>query len=98
MTIKKAAAKGKKKLAVKWKKIKGVSGYRIQYSLKKKFPAKSTVTRTVKGKNAVSVTLKGLKSKKKYYVRVQAYNTGKVSGKSKTVYGKWSAVKSAKTK
>ena len=97
-TIKKAAAKGKKKLAVKWKKIKGVSGYRIQYSLKKKFPAKSTVTRTVKGKNAVSVTLKGLKSKKKYYVRVQAYNTGKVSGKSKTVYGKWSAVKSAKTK
>ena len=41
-----------------------------------------------------SVTIKKLKSKKKYYVKVRAYTNGK-SGK---VYGAWSKVKIIKVK
>ena len=39
-------------------------------------------------------TVKKLKSKKKYYVRVRSYKI--VNGKK--VYGKWSEVKAVKTK
>jgi hypothetical protein len=39
-------------------------------------------------------TVKKLKKSKKYYVKVRAYKTKN----SKTVYSKWSKVKSIKTK
>lgn len=51
------------------------------------------VTRTVKG-NKTKLTLKGLKSKKKYYIRVRAYKT--VS--DMTIYGAYSSKKNIKVK
>ncbi|MGN0277476.1 MAG: glycosyl hydrolase family 95 catalytic domain-containing protein [Hominisplanchenecus sp.] len=74
---------GKGKVKVSWKKVKGASGYEIQYAQNSKF--KNAVTRKAGG-GKTSTTLKKLTSKKKYYVRVRAYkNTA--SGK---VYGAYS--------
>ena len=85
----KLAAK-KKKLNVKWKKISGATGYEVVYATNNKF-TKNEKTVTVK-KN--KVTLKRLKSKKKYFVKVRAYKT--VNGS--TYYGKWSKVVKKKVK
>ena len=71
----------KKQLKVTWKKIKGVK-YQVQYSLKKNM--KNAKTKKNIKKN--SVTLKKLKSNKKYYVRVRAYK--EINGKK--YFGKWS--------
>lgn len=85
----KAAAK-KNALRITWKNQSGVAGYQLQTSLKKSF--KSAKTITVK-KNAKAYTVKKLKAKKKYYVRIRAYKTYKASsGKTKTVYGKWTVI------
>jgi len=80
------------KMTVKWGKNSKASGYKIQYSLKKDFSNASTVT--VKGKDTVSKTIKGLKKGKTYYVRIRTYKTVK----SKTYYSAWSAKKSLKIK
>ena len=45
-----------------------------------------------------SATIKKLKSKKTYYVRVRTYKTTKVNGKTTKVYSSWSKVKTVKTK
>ena len=76
---------GKKQLKVTWKKNSAVSGYQIQYSTSKKFTSAKTVT--VKGYKTTSKTIKSLKAKKTYYVRVRTYKT--VNGKK--VYSDWSA-------
>ncbi|MBR4759222.1 MAG: fibronectin type III domain-containing protein, partial [Lachnospiraceae bacterium] len=81
----------KKAIALKWKKISGAKGYEIQYSTKKNFK-KNSKTKTTK---KVKYTIKSLKKKKTYYVRVRAYKTD-VAGKK--VYGKWSKVKKVKVK
>jgi hypothetical protein len=88
--------KGKKKITVKWKKKKQITGYQIQYSTDKKFK-KNRKTVTVKAKKT-SRTITKLKSKKKYYVRIRTYKTVKSNGKTKKSYSGWSAVKSVKTK
>ena len=72
----------KKKLNVKWKKISGATGYEVMYATNNKF-TKNKKTVTVK-KN--KVTLKRLKTKKKYFVKVRAYK--KANGN--TSYGNWS--------
>lgn len=91
-SIKKVTAKSKA-LAVSWSKKSGVTGYEVQVALKKNF--KSGLKKaTVKGASKTSVTVKTLKAKKTYYVRVRAYK--KVG--SKTYYAAWSAVKTKKTK
>lgn len=80
----------KKSLKVKIKKQSSqTTGYEIQYSTSKKFtsPKSKTTTKT-------SYTIKSLKAKKTYYVRVRTYKT--VSGKK--YYSGWSSVKSKKTK
>ena len=84
----------KKTLKVKWKKVSGVTGYKIQYSTTKKFKKKATKTKTVKGAKKTTVKLKRLKKKKVYYVRICTY---KKSGKPETV-SKWSKAKRKKTK
>lgn len=66
-----------RKLQVKWGKIKGVKKYQVQYSTSKKFAKKKTKTKVVKGNK---VTLKRLKAKKRYYVRVRAVKSSKVYG------------------
>ena len=92
LSIKKLVSK-KKALVVYWNKIADVSGYQIQVATDKKFK-KNKKTVTVAKQNASKKTVKKLKSKKKYFVRVRAYK--KVNGKKS--YGKWSKIKSVKTK
>ena len=89
----KKLGKGKKKFTVTWAKVSGVKGYQIQYSTDKKFK-KNNKSVTVTKQKTTKVTVKNLKSKKKYYVRVRTYKT--VNGKK--VYSSWSKVKSVKTK
>lgn len=89
----KKLSKGKKKFTVTWSKISGVKGYQIQYSTDKKFK-KNNKSVTITKQKTTKATIKKLKSKKKYYVRVRTYKT--VNGKK--VYSSWSKVKSVKTK
>ena len=85
-----SAKNGKgKKLTVKWKKVTGAKGYQLQYAMNKKFKKKKSI-QTKKTK----YTIKKLKKKKTYYIRVRAY---KMNGKKK-VYGRWSTVKKVKIK
>lgn len=87
----------KKSLKIKWKKqTKNVTGYEIWCSTSKKFTKKTTVKKTVKGAKTTSFTVKKLKAKKTYYVKVRTYYKDKATGK--TLYSSWSKVKKAKTK
>ena len=90
--IKKVKA-AKKAVSVEWKKVSGVKGYQIQVATDKKFK-KNKKTATVKKQKTTKVTIKKLKAKKKYYVRIRTYKT--VNGKK--VYSSWSKVKTVKTK
>lgn len=81
------AKAGKRKLTLTWKKISGAAGYQIQVSTKKNFKGAKTITVS---KSKKSYTKKGLKAKKKYYVRIRAYKTYKDANyKTKKAYGKW---------
>ena len=90
--IKKIKA-AKKAVSVEWKKVSGVKGYQIQVATDKKFK-KNKKTVTVKKQKTTKTTVKKLKAKKKYYVRIRTYKI--VNGKK--VYSSWSKVKSVKTK
>ena len=83
----------KKAISVTWKKVSGVNGYEIQLATDKKFK-KNKKTVTIKKQKTTKTTIKKLKAKKKYYVRIRTYKT--VNGKK--VYSSWSKVKSVKTK
>lgn len=76
-------------VTAKWKKISGVKGYQISYSVSRKF---KTEKRKIAKKN--KIIIKKLKKNKKYYVRVRAYKMQN----GKKVYGKWSAIAKIKTK
>lgn len=91
-SINKLTAK-KKALSVKLNKtLKQSTGYEIQYSTSKKFKSAKKVT--IKSYKTSTTTLKKLKAKKTYYVRVRTYKT---VGKTK-YYSNWSNYKSKKTK
>lgn len=90
-TIKKVTSK-KKRLVIKWRRVYGVKGYNIQYSTSKRFKKAKTVN--ISKSSTTSKTIKKLKSKKKYFVRIRTYKT--VSGK--TYQSAWSKAKSKKTK
>ena len=92
-TLKSAKNTKGKKLVVKWKKNTAGNGYQIQYSTSKKF-AKGNKTKTISKNKTTSYTIKKLKKKKTYYVRIRTYK--KVSGK--TYYSGWSSVKKATIK
>ncbi|MBR6392361.1 MAG: fibronectin type III domain-containing protein, partial [Eubacterium sp.] len=63
---------GKKKMTVRWKKqATETTGYEIQYGLKKSFKKAKTVR--IKKNTTLAKTIKKLKSKKTYYVRVRTY-------------------------
>lgn len=83
---------GKKSFRISYQRIYDVSGYQIRYSTDKKF--KKSVKMVKTGKNTIVKTVKKLKKKKRYYVQVRGYK--KIKGK--TIYGKWSAKRSVKTK
>lgn len=90
-TITKLTA-GKNSFKVCYKRLNGAAGYQVQYSTSKKFYKSKTKTVTVKGCRNTSKAIKGLKSNKKYYVKVRAYN------KANTTYGSWSKTKTIITK
>lgn len=60
----------KKGFKINFKRSYQVDGYEIQYSLKKNFKGAKTVTASA---SATAKTVKKLKSKKNYYVRIRAY-------------------------
>ena len=91
-SVKKSKAK-KGSVELTWSKTKGVKGYEIQVATDKKFK-KNKKTVTIKKQKTTKTTVKKLKAKKKYYVRIRTYKT--VNGKK--VYSSWSKVKSVKTK
>ena len=82
--IKKANWKNKTTAKLKFSKVKKAQGYEICYSTKKSF--KKSVTKRVK-KN--TITLKNLKKRKVYYVKVRGYR--KIDGE--IFYSKYSKVK-----
>lgn len=93
-TISKLTPK-KKSFKVNFKNCSNVSDYQIKYSTDKKM----TSSKKVKvSPTASSKTIKSLKSKKTYYVKVRTYKTVNVNGVNKTYYGKWSKAKTVKTK
>jgi len=81
---------GSKKLTVKWKKGKNITGYEVQYSLKSNFKSAKKVT--ISKASTVKTILKNLKANKTYYVRIRTYKTVK----GKKYYSTWSKAKSAK--
>ena len=84
--------KKKHGLIVTWKKVKGIKGYELQYSLKKNF--KGAKTKTIKKVSTTTVAIKKLKRKKKYYVRIRTY----IVSNRKKIYSDWSKFKVKKTK
>lgn len=85
----KLSKKSKTSMKVAYKKSSGVTGYEIKYSTSKKF--KDSKTKEVKG---TSATIKSLKKKKTYYVKVRAYQT--INGKK--IYSSYSSTKYIKLK
>ncbi len=80
-------------MTVSWKTAAGgVTGYQLQYGLKKNFSGAKKVT--VKKAATVKATLKNLKRGKTWYVRIRAW---KKVGKT-TYWSAWSAAKKAKVK
>ena len=59
----------KKSLTITWVKDKKASGYQVQYSLKKNMAGAKT--KKVNGTSKTKLTIKKLKSGKKYYVKVR---------------------------
>lgn len=92
VTIKKPKSVASKTVNVTWKKDKTVSGYEIQYSLKKNFSSKKLVT--VKNANTVSTKIKKLQKKKTYYIRIRSF----VNISSGTIRSNFSKVQTVKTK
>lgn len=79
-----------KKLSFKWKKNAKAAGYQIQYATNRKF--KSAKIKKVSSAAKTKLTIKGLKKKKTYYVRIRTYKN--VSGTP--YYSEWSSSKKIK--
>ena len=85
--------KGKKRMTVSWKWDKKATGYQITYAQNKKFK-KGKKTITISKNKTIKRTVKKLKARKTYYVKVRAY---KKVGKTK-IYGAYSKVKKVNTR
>lgn len=80
------------KVKVKWTNINGETGYQISKSTKKKGTNIVATYKTTTGTYKKISATKG----KTYYYKVRAYKKVTINGKSKTIYGPWSAVKAFK--
>ena len=69
-----------------WKKVSGASGYQI-YKVTKSGSKKFA---TVKSASKKTITIKKLKPDTKYTYKVRAFKKYKKSGKTRTIYGKFS--------
>jgi len=90
-SLSKVVSKAKGKLTVSWKKVSGVSGYQIQYSLKSNFKNSKTVSAKA---GASSKTIAKLTGNKTYYVRIRTYKTAG----GKRYYSGWSSAKKGKVR
>lgn len=87
-------SKAKKSFTVKWKKQNTqTTGYRLIYSMNSKFKTENKYVMITSNKTT-SKSIKKLKAKKKYYIRICTYKT--VGGTK--YYSGWSSVKSVTTK
>lgn len=84
--IKSVVRKKNGKVVIKFKVSGKVDGYKVVYGTDKKLKKKTKTINVKKG----SATLKNIKSKKIYYVKVRAY---KMDSAGKKVYGKYSKTK-----
>jgi hypothetical protein len=82
---------GKSWIKLKWQKQENITGYQIQYSLKSNFTDAEKVN--IKKAKIVEKTIRGLKGKTTYYVRIRTY---KKVGK-KVYYSAWSNAKTVRT-
>ncbi len=89
--LKSAKSSKKKQIKVTWKKMKNIDGYELQYSTSSKF--KKAVTQVI-SKKKTSSTMKQLKSRKKYYIRIRAYKRSN----RQMVYGAYSKTKKVKVR
>ena len=80
-----------KGFTVKWSK-KDVDGYQIAYSRSSSFDDANKIT--IKSSTQTKRRVKGLKAKKKYYVKVRTYKTVK----GEKIYSAWSKKRSITTK
>lgn len=87
--ITKAKNIAKRKISLKFKKVKGAKGYQVRWCDNKKFQGYWQ-----KNTSKTSVVISRLRKKTKYSVKIRAY---KVSGKKK-IYGSWSGVKTIEIK
>lgn len=87
----------KGQMSLKWKKLKGVTGYRLKVSTDKKF-SKGNKFIVVKSRKLNTLKLNGFKPGKTYYVKLRGYKEFKYNKKLKRVYGKYSKSKSVKIK
>ena len=97
VTVKSLKA-AKKRFDVKWsKQTTQVTGYQVQYSTDKNF-VKAVKNKKIKKNSVVTKTVKNLKSKKVYYVRVRTYKTVKYNGEQMNLHSDWSKVKKVTVK
>lgn len=80
------------KAVLKWKKAARATGYKIYMKTGSK--GKYKLVKTIKKKSTTSYTTKKLKKNIKYYFKIRSYKT--ISGD--TAYGRYSKVKSVKTR
>lgn len=88
---------GKTQFTAKWyKQTIQTTGYELQYSI---YPDMLRANTVVVRNNKLSyLTVKKLKTGKKYYVRIRTYKIVKVNGKNVKLCSYWSNIKSVKTK
>lgn len=82
-------SKNNKKARIQLKKLKAVTGYKIKYSVSRKFKSSKTAT-----SKSITKTIKKLRSGRKYFIKVRAY---RIVNK-KIYYGDWTKVKVLKVK
>lgn len=88
-----SAAKNAFTVKVK-KQTTQTTGYEVAYSTDKNFKKSATKNKAITRSKTTSKKIKGLKKRKKYYVKVRTYKTVK----GKKYYSSWSAVKTVKVK
>ena len=84
---------GTKQITVKWSGSSVFTGYQVQIATDSAF-TQNKKTVTISDAKTVQTTIKNLKAKTNYYVRVRSYHVFEGT----TYYGGWSNVLSAKTK
>lgn len=92
-SIKKLQKTSKNKLKIAWQKNRKTTGYEIQISTDKKFPAAKTKTKWIKKATTNNYSLKSADGKT-YYIRIRGYRTA--SGEK--IYSQWSKAKNFRFK